>query len=146
MIRPYTVEDAAVCMDILEVNTPEFFLPADRQELAAFLDDLPEPYFMVEEQGRIVARGGWAMDPEGVADLTWCMVRRNSQRCGIGCMLLHHRLAGVRTESSASRARVRTTQLVQGFFAREGFREVEVIPAGFGAGLDQVTMEHCLRV
>jgi len=96
MIRPYSVQGAPACMDILEGNTPDFFLPTDQQELAAFLDDLPGPYLVVEEHGRIVACGGWAMDPEEVADLTWCMVRREFQRRGIGPGLLQHRLEAIR--------------------------------------------------
>jgi N-acetylglutamate synthase-like GNAT family acetyltransferase len=133
-------------MDILDGNTPEFFLPEDREPLAAFLARLPGPYLVVEKPGGIVACGGWAMNTDGIADLTWGMVRRESQRCRIGRMLLRHRLASVRTEASASRARVRTTQLVQGFFIREGFSVVEVVPQGFGPPLDHVTMELRLRL
>jgi hypothetical protein len=40
--------------------------------------------------------------------------------------------------------RVRTAQLVQGFFVREGFSVVDVVVNGFGAGLDKVTMEAVL--
>jgi len=133
-------------MEILDGNTPEFFLPEDRGVLAAFLTDLPGPYLVLEKPGGIVACGGWAIDCDGVADLTWGMVRREVQRGGIGRMLLRHRIACVRTQTSASRVRVRTTQLVQGFFAREGFRVVEVVPQGFGSRLDRVTMDFLLRV
>ncbi|MBI2924911.1 MAG: GNAT family N-acetyltransferase [Verrucomicrobia bacterium] len=145
-IRPYARRDRQACLDILEGNTPEFFVPEDRDVLAAFLENLPGPYLVAEEQESIVACGGWAMDSEGVADLTWGMVRRTFQGREIGHALLRHRLRSIREETGATIARVRTTQLVQRFFAHEGFIVVAVVPNGFGPGLDRVTMNLRLRV
>jgi hypothetical protein len=42
--------------------------------------------------------------------------------------------------------RLRTVPLVQEFFARQGFDVVDVVPNGYGAGLDRVTMALQLRV
>ena len=40
----------------------------------------------------------------------------------------------------------RTIPIVQGFFAREGFKVVEVLPDGYGPGFDRVTMNLHLDV
>ena len=90
-IREYLSGDREACLEVLESNTPEFFLENDRNEFSAFLDELPGPYFVVEDD---------------------------------------------RAESVILRA----VRLVPSFFAREGFRIVEVVPNGFGPGLDRVTM------
>jgi GNAT superfamily N-acetyltransferase len=143
-IRLYSQSDRRPCLEILESNTPEFFIPQDCAGYAAFLDDLPGPYFVLEEFGQTAACGGWALDAAGVADLTWGMVRREFHRRGLGRELLRFRLNAIRNDGRATLVRVRTAQLVQGFFVREGFNVVDVVPNGFGAGLDKVTMETVL--
>jgi ribosomal protein S18 acetylase RimI-like enzyme len=140
-IRPYAPRDRETCLSILDGNTPEFFVSADRNAFAKFLDNRPGPYFVVEEHGTIVACGGWAIESHDVAVLTWGMIRRDLHRRGIGRRLIHHRLVAIRADSCANTVRVRTVQLVQEFFAREGFAVTGVVPNGFGQGLDQVTME-----
>jgi len=140
-IRSYAPLDREACLDILDENTPEFFVSADRSAFAKFLDNRPGPYFVVEEHGTIIACGGWAIESEDVAVLTWGMIRRDLHRRGIGRRLIRHRLAGIRADGRAHTVRIRTVQLVQEFFAREGFEVTAVVPNGFGQGLDQVTME-----
>ena len=143
-IRSYSQFDRQPCLEILRTNTPEFFMLADCESYAAFLDDLPGPYFALEVSGQIAACGGWAMDADAVADLTWAMVRRDLHRRGLGRELLCFRRDAIHTETRATLIRVRTTQLVQGFFLREGFTVVDVVPNGFGTGQDKVTMESVL--
>jgi N-acetylglutamate synthase-like GNAT family acetyltransferase len=139
-IRAYRVHDRDACLQILEGNTPEFFVPNDRDELANFLDNLPGPYYIVEQTGEVIACGGWAMDDEQIGVLTWGMVRRELHRQGIGRVLLHFRLNAIREDGRAKIVRIRTVQLVQGFYEREGFKVIDVVPNGYGEGLDRVTM------
>src|SRR4030095_11637810 len=143
-IRSYSQSDRHACLEILESNTPEFFIPTDCDGYGAFLDNLPGPYFVLEEFGQITACGGWAMDADGVADLTWGMVRRDLHRRGLGRELLRFRLHAIRHDNRRTVVRGWTAQLVQGFFVREGFSVVDVVLSGFGAGLDKVTMQAAL--
>lgn len=145
VIRPYSQDDRRSCLEILEDNTPEFFVAGDRDSLAKFLSQLPGPYFVGEDQGAIVACGGWALDSVDVAALTWGMVRRAHHRRGLGRALLNFRLDSIKKRTQAHLARIQTVQLVQGFFAKEGFTIVHVEADGFGLGLDRVTMELKLR-
>src|SRR5678809_747268 len=95
-IRAYSADDRDACLSILDGNTPEFFVANDRDDVARFLDNLPGPYFVAKEQGVIVACGGWAMDEEQTAALTWGMVRRDLHRQGIGSRLLRYRIEAIR--------------------------------------------------
>jgi GNAT superfamily N-acetyltransferase len=140
-IRPYSKADRHACVEILLSNVPEFFIPTDVASYPTFLDALPGPYFVLEEFGQTVACGGWAIDADGVADLTWAMVRRDLHRRGLGRELLRFRLDAICDETQATLVRVRTTQLVQPFFTRSGFRVMDVVVNGYGAGQDRVTME-----
>jgi GNAT superfamily N-acetyltransferase len=122
-------------------NTPDFLAPRDRDDFLAFADDLPGPYWVIDGSRAIVACGGWAMEADGVAALTWGMVERRFHRRGIGRDLLRFRLEAIRVDGRAKVARVRTVQLVQGFFEQQGFVVIDVASNGFGAGLDRVTIE-----
>lgn len=144
-IRPYTEKDRTACLEILDGNTPEFFVASDHDALGGFLSHLPGPYFVGEEHEEVVACGGWALDSAKVALLTWGMVRRAQHGRGLGRMLLRFRLDAIKTDTRANVVRIHTVQLVQGFFAKEGFVAIDTVPNGFGPGLDRVTMELRLR-
>src|SRR4030095_12321937 len=133
-IRSYSQSDRHACLEIFESNTPEFFIPTDSDGYATFLDNLPGPYFVLEQFGQIAACGGWALDTAGVVDLTWGMVRREFQRRGLGRELLRFRLNAIRNDGRATLVRVRTARLVQEFFVREGFSVVDVVLNGLGRG------------
>lgn len=144
-IRPYSEQDRKACLAILDENTPEFFIAEDHHSLDHFLSHLPGPYFVGEAQGTIIACGGWALGSDGMAVLTWGMVGRAFHRRGLGRRLLRFRLEAIRNDTQAKVARIHTVQLVQAFFAKEGFTVIDTVPNGFGPGLDRVTMELRLR-
>ena len=139
--RSYALADRKACLDVLESNTPPFFLPTDRLLFEAFLQQLPGPYFVLTEHDRVAACGGCASDADGAAALTWGMVRRDLHCRGLGRELLRYRLDVIGGTGAPTLVRVRTSQLVQGFFETEGFTLRSVVPNGFGPGLDKVTME-----
>nr|WP_276604340.1 GNAT family N-acetyltransferase [Nannocystis pusilla] len=141
-IRLYTPADREACLELLRSNTPEHFSLAEEADLARFLDALPGPYFVVEDGGRIIASGGIAGERDGItATLCWGMVDASRQRAGVGSKLLIHRVETFLAERPQIRQlQTHTSQKVQGFYAKHGFRVVEVRPHGFGPDLDHVHM------
>ncbi|MEZ4700837.1 MAG: GNAT family N-acetyltransferase [Rhodothermales bacterium] len=140
VVRPYMPADRATCLALLAGNTPRYFLPSDRDDYARFLDALPGPYVVIEHEGAMCAAGGWAMDPDGVAVLTWGLVDTALHRRGIGTRLVRHRLDAMREAGVAGEVRLHTIPQVQGFYEKLGFRVEVVAPDGFGPGFDRVTM------
>lgn len=143
LIRDYTPADRAACLAVFESNTPDFFLPHEVEEFAAFLDRLPGPYLVAEESGRIVGGGGYRMAPPE-AVLTCGMVARDRHRGGIGQRLLTERLARLAADPTIERVRVNTSQHSAGFFERVGFVVTLVEPDGYGPGLHRQRMELAL--
>lgn len=141
-IRPYQASDREGCLALLRSNIPEHFSPAEEAELARFLDALPGPYFVLEQDGRIVASGGIAAERDGLtATLCWGLVQADRQRGGLGTRLLAHRLAAFLAERpEIRRIQVNTSQKVQAFYARHGFAVLEVRPRAYGPDLDHVRM------
>jgi N-acetylglutamate synthase-like GNAT family acetyltransferase len=143
-IRRYVEQDREACLAVLRSNVPQHFVAADEDSLRRFLDDLPGPYFVVEDPaGAVIACGGIAEERDpSVATLCWGIVDATRHRAGIGTALLKHRLAVFLPQHPNVKClRVNTTQKVQGFFERHGFRVTEIHARAYGPDLDHVRME-----
>ena len=139
-IRPYNKDDLSECLAILTSNVPEYFVAGDRQELTDFLTNSEDPYLVGEQDGKLVACGGWYVNNDGIGGLTWGMVSKPFHAQGLGEQLLQYRLQCLRQHGKCHTIKINTAQVVQGFFARHGFKVVEITPDGFGPGLDWVVM------
>lgn len=139
IVRPYIPDDLPSCLAVFDSNVPEYFRLHERPEFRTFLEGLPGPYLVVEDQnGLVVACGGHAVRMEdGVADLCWGMVRAELHRSGIGRLLTRARLAAIEADPAAREVALNTSQLTTGFYEDFGFVVIEVIPDGFAPGLDR---------
>lgn len=142
VIRPYAVADREACLGLLRSNMPEHFVPDEERQFAEFLDALPGPYFVMEdERGALLACGGIALEPDDPAAgaLCWGIVRNDQQGRGLGKALTVYRLGAL---PGVKRMRINTSQKVRGFYEKLGFVAKKMTPDGFGPGLDDVLMER----
>jgi len=128
------------CLQVFESNVPDFFVEGERAEFGTFLDELPGPYFVIEDEaGAVIACGGFAESP-GLADLCWGMVRRDLHRRGIGDLLLRERLARITARADIRLVRLDTTQHTRAYYERAGFRVDRVTRDGYAPGMDRYDM------
>lgn len=140
-VRRYREGDRAGCLGVFGSNMPGDFLPGEREAFAGFLDELPGPYWVLEEDGRIVGCGGVAIEADGeTASLCWGMVARERHGQGLGRRLLEARLEWARQTPGVKRVALTTGRPREGFFGRFGFRTLRVVPDGHGPGVDAVEM------
>ncbi|HEX2080597.1 MAG TPA: GNAT family N-acetyltransferase [Longimicrobium sp.] len=141
-VREYTRADRDACLAVFDSNVPAYFVAAEREAFAAFLDGLPGPYLVVEDgAGAIVGCGGYAIAPETrTADLCWGMVARGRHGTGLGRLLLDARLDGIRADPRVDAVALNTSQHTRGFYERRGFVTERVVPDGFAPGLDRCDM------
>ena len=140
-VRPYGPADRDACLRLFHSNVPRYFTPAEEAEYLAFLDALPGPYLVLEQDGAVVGAGGHAYDGPGTVALCWGMVAASLHGTGLGQLLLDARLAAVARDPAVRTVRISTSQHTEGFFARAGFVTVRVQPGGFGPGLHRHDME-----
>ena len=139
-IRDYREDDHAACMRVFDSNIDPFFQPSERPEFQAFLNHLPGPYFVVEDEaGEVVACGGFAVDA-GCASFCWGMVLRALHGRGVGRMLSQERLRRIMVDPTVTRIRLDTSQHTTAFYTKLGFRITEIEPDGYGPGLDKCYM------
>jgi GNAT superfamily N-acetyltransferase len=136
-IRPYRLEDAPACLAVFDSNTPQFFMPSERDEFASFLAEPGDKDLVGVADGLLVACGGyWPLPNAPVAALTWGMVHRDHHRKGLGRQLLEHRLAVLGEHPGLVAVVLQTSQHSAPFFTRAGFVVEEVRSDGYGPGLD----------
>ena len=141
-IREYVDNDHGQCLALFDSNTPVYFASTDRNDFASFLKHTKDRYLVMEHPMHgIVACGGWYLKSDrSIGGLSWGMVHQNYQKQGFGTKLLQARIEELR-QAGAVCARIRTTQVVQRFYEKAGFKIISTEPDGFGVGLDLVEME-----
>ena len=115
-----------------------YFLAHERTEYESFLDHLPGPYFVVEDEDEVVACGGFAAHKSeaGAVSLCWGMVTLERHKRGLGRFLLIERLNRLRTNTSARVVVVNTSQHSRGFFSKMGFETHRVVQDSISPGVD----------
>lgn len=141
-LRDYTPTDHEVCLAIFDSNVGDYFVPEERDEYIAFLNDLPGPYWVIEgDGGDVVGCGGYAIQEDGVtADLCWGMVARPYHGQGLGRFLTTERIALIRNDPDVCAVLLGTSQLTTGFYERMGFVLERRVPNGYAPGIDRCDM------
>ena len=141
MARQYEAGDRDACLAVFDSNVPRYFRTAERADFGAFVEALPGPYLVLEDERRIVACGGYALrEGAGIADLCWGMVARDRHRSGLGRELTRARMDAARRHPGVRELALETSQLTTAFYERLGFEIVDVTPDGYAEGLDRCTM------
>ena len=128
-IRPYASADRDSCLAIFDSNTPEFFEPERRPAFAAFLDALPGPYFVIEQDVAIMGCGGYVLD-HSQARLIWGMIGREWRRQGLGRFLLMFCLREITKIGEIGIVVVESPERSAPFLANQGFRYSKVTEQG----------------
>ncbi len=139
--RRYMPADRSACLRIFDGNVPTFFDATEQRAFSNFLDNdaITLSYQVIERQGRVVACGGLAVNGSS-ADLCWGMVAREVHGTGLGSLLTMARLEAARAIPGVEQVRLDTSQHTKGFYQRFGFVVKEVVPNGYGPGLDRWDM------
>lgn len=139
--RPYVAADRAACLALFDSNAPRFFDPSERAGFEQFLDEMRWPYQVIEREGRVVACGGHAVEPDGrTVSLCWGMVEQGLHGQGLGRRLTEARLAAARAEPGVTAVRLDTGQHTTGFYEKFGFVIERVVRDGYAPGSDRFDM------
>lgn len=142
-IRPYLPEDKDSVIDLLRLNTPEYFAPEEEADLVHYLDQEIDYYYVIEYDGVLVGCGGINLNEDKtVARISWDILHPEYQGKSLGAQLLQHRIAVLQQEASVDRIIVRTSQLAFGFYGKQGFELLKVVPDYWAKGFDLYLMEY----
>lgn len=130
-------------MDLFNANSPKYFALSERNDFERYLKNEVEDYFTVYAKHKIVGCGGMNYkNNRKVAILSWDIIHPAYQKRGIGSRLLQHRLQIIQQEPGIERISIRTSQMTESFYAKNGFRETQRIANYWAPGFDLVEMHY----
>jgi len=127
--------DIPALREIYYSNVPDF-LPEERSIFEANLNENSQNYFVIEENGKLVAGGGINLGLDGSQCVLYMgVVHREHHRKGFGTLLMLARLSW--TDGDSAEVWVMTHEKVRPFYERFGFEPAEpwpglVVHSGFG--------------
>lgn len=142
-IRPYNSNDKATVIELLELNTPEYFDVAEKEDFIRYLETEIEDYFIVESEDNLIGAGGINyLFEEGKARISWDFVHPKMQGRGVGRLLMKHRIHHLSSKGEIKWIEVRTSQLAYPFYEKMGFHLVEVDKDYWARGFDLYKMDR----
>ncbi len=129
-------------------NVPAFFTSDEHPDFVGFLTSYAPAwnYKVIERAGEVMACAGYAVSADGTtANLCWGMVHPNLHRQGLGTLLLKAWLEALRLTPGIEQVVMDTSQHAQAFYVRFGVELRQVVPNGYGPGLDRCEMALGLR-
>ena len=143
VIREYLTTDKEVVMNLIKLNTPNFFAKEEVNDLSNYLDKGIELYYVLLVDGKVVGCGGINFaEKRTIGKISWDIVHPAYQGKSLGTKLLNHRIEKLRNISSIKKIIVRTSQLVYKFYEKQGFVLLEVKKDYWADGLDMYKMEY----
>ena len=141
-VRPYTLADDSAILELLRLNTPQYFAESEEADLLDYLSNRIDHYYIVEIDDIIMWCGGFNRTPDGKSGvLSWDIIHPDSQGKGVGSALAQHRIKTMQ-ELGVDNISVRTSQHAYKFYEKMGFTLKEVIKDYWATGFDMYDMIH----
>lgn len=142
IIREYNTHDIISLENLIDFNTPRYFDPEEKNDFLNYLQNEREDYFVVELDDLIVGCGGINYEEnKSIGIISWDIIHPDFQGKGIGRELLNYRLELLKTNNTTKKIIVRTSQLTDKFYEKNGFVLTRVIKDYWANGFDLYFME-----
>lgn len=147
MIRKFKKEDKEQVIELLRLNTPQYFDLSEESELKEYLETDSANYYVFVDNDKIIGAGGinFGFDDGKSARISWDIVHPEQQGKGVGRKLVEYRIEEIKKNNAVTKIIVRTSQLVNNFYAKFGF-EIDFVEKDFWApGYDLYQMNISLE-
>ena len=143
LIRDYKNADKKAVLNLLKLNTPNYFSPEEKKDLIYFLEKEIEYYFVIEIDKQIVGCGGFNFSGDKTTGkISWDILHPDFQGKSLGTLLLNYRIEKLKEFKELEKIIVRTTQLVYKFYEKSGFKLIEVSEDYWAKGFHLYKMEY----
>ena len=142
-IRAYEPADKEAVMELIRLNTPEYFAPEEEAEFCRYLDREREWYYVLLFRGTIVGCGGINFADDGTTGkISWDMLHPAYQGRSFGKRLLAYRIKKLESLGTVRKITVRTSQAAYRFYEKQGFELNEIRKDYWAEGFDLYRMEY----
>src|SRR5688500_16179382 len=96
IIRKYKTSDKAEVINLLRLNTPDYFSALEEKDLVYYLDNHAENYYVIERNGKLIGSGGFNFLDKGRVSISWDIFHPDYQGKGLGSKLIKYRIERIR--------------------------------------------------
>ncbi len=142
-IREYKSIDKSSVMNLIRLNTPEYFAPEEENDFSNYLDNERELYYVLLFNEKIVGCGGinFAKN-KTIGKISWDILHPEYQGKSLGTRLLEYRIEKLESIKSVQKITVRTSQVAYQFYEKQGFELKEIKKDYWAKGFDMYKMEY----
>lgn len=142
-IRAYSKEDKLQVINLLRLNTPQYFATEEESDFDNYLDNEIELYYILKYKNVIVGCGGINFaENNTVGKISWDILHPDYQGKSLGTHLLKHRIDKLKSMADILKITVRTSQFVYKFYEKQGFEVKHTIKDYWAKGFDLYSMEY----
>jgi [ribosomal protein S18]-alanine N-acetyltransferase len=140
-IREYEAKDKNEVINLIRLNTPEYFAVEEEDYLIKYLETEIELYYVLLNDQKIVGCGGINfMDNNTIGKISWDIFHPDFQGKSLGAKLLKHRIEKLNSINGIQKIIVRTSQVAYKFYLKQGFELLEVKKNYWAEGFDMYNM------
>jgi len=141
-IRKFETPDTPRLIELLRLNTPDYFSASEEADFIYYLKNEIEHYFVLLINDEILGCGGFNLsDDKQTGKISWDIFHPESQGKGLGTALTNYRIERMKEIESVKKISVRTSQLVYPFYAKFGLELKEVVKDYWAEGFDLYRLE-----
>jgi len=141
-IRKFESSDREKVINLLRMNTPEYFSPNEEKDLIYYFDFHADNYYVIENQNNIIGAAGFNLSGDGKTGyLSWDIIHPEYQRKGVGSELTRFRIERIKAIETVQTLAVRTSQLAYKFYEKFGLILRETVRNYWDEGFDLYQME-----
>ena len=142
-IREYKSIDKSTVMNLIRLNTPEYFAPEEEDDFSNYLDNERELYYVLLFNEKIVGCGGINFaENKTIGKISWDILHPEYQGKSLGTRLLEYRIEKLESIKSVQKITVRTSQVAYQFYEKQGFELKEIKKDYWAKGFDMYKMEY----
>ncbi len=142
-IREYKSIDKSSVMNLIRLNTPEYFAPEEENDFSNYLDNERELYYVLLFNEKIVGCGGINFaENKTIGKISWDILHPEYQGKSLGTRLLEYRIEKLESTKSVQKITVRTSQVAYQFYEKQGFELKEIKKDYWAKGFDMYKMEY----
>jgi N-acetylglutamate synthase-like GNAT family acetyltransferase len=96
MIRLYQAQDFVSMLKIIQLNTPKYFDPSEEKLFDKYLAYWTQNYFVIEVNGTTIGGGGFDIEKDQSASMSWGMIHPSWQGSGWGTKITKYRIEQIK--------------------------------------------------
>ena len=138
--KDYSMESFNNCIELFNLNCPEFFAPIEKNDYIEFLNQTKEGYVTIHHDSILIGAYGVHKTSSESASQSWTLIHPKYQNQGIGRLIME-RVFSYLESNQLDNLFLSTSQQTEAFFLKFGAIRIDYIENGWDEGLHRIEMK-----